>query len=126
MVHREEQINIEVSEYSSNNGSISTPNDAPTSPQKPVTDEGSEQSITLSCSTDKNNTIAIALIDGHSFTRECITGILGELFERINITLFANFDDCINCKNFYDVILYYDHKCGEGYDERHNGHDYGS
>lgn len=52
-------------------------------------------------------TISVAIIDDHSFTRECIARSLHEADVRLNVTPYSNCEDCINSSKRYDVILYH-------------------
>lgn len=51
--------------------------------------------------------LSVAIIDDHSFTRECITRSLNEADARLNVSPFSNCEDCINSSKRYDVILYH-------------------
>jgi len=54
--------------------------------------------------------ISIALIDKHSFTRECITKSLREHCNRLDIAAFAAYDDCLRSQRPHDLILYHLHE----------------
>jgi DNA-binding NarL/FixJ family response regulator len=54
--------------------------------------------------------ISIAMIDEHSFTRECITRSLQQLDDDLNITSFATREDCLKSAGNYDLVLYHFHE----------------
>jgi DNA-binding NarL/FixJ family response regulator len=56
---------------------------------------------------DRSETISVAVIDEHSFTRECITKALQEFLE---IVAFAACDDCLRSHGTHDLILYHAHE----------------
>jgi DNA-binding NarL/FixJ family response regulator len=58
----------------------------------------------------RNVQIAIAVIDEHSFTRECITKSLRERSSLLDIAAFAACDDCLRSSCKYDLILYHSHE----------------
>jgi DNA-binding NarL/FixJ family response regulator len=59
---------------------------------------------------DRNAMISIAMIDEHSFTRECITKSLQEIYRLLDITSFATCDECLQATRKYDLILYHAHE----------------
>jgi DNA-binding NarL/FixJ family response regulator len=64
--------------------------------------------------------ISIAMIDEHSFTRECITRSLQGLGDDLNIVSFATCEDCLNSARNYDLVLYHAH---ESLADREYNHD---
>jgi DNA-binding NarL/FixJ family response regulator len=59
---------------------------------------------------EENRQSEIAVIDEHSFTRECITKSLKERCSLLDIAAFAACDDCLRSARIYDVILYHPHQ----------------
>jgi DNA-binding NarL/FixJ family response regulator len=59
---------------------------------------------------DRDATIAIAVIDEHLFTRECITNSLQEICEPLEIVAFGSCDDCLRSVHPRDLILYHAHE----------------
>jgi DNA-binding NarL/FixJ family response regulator len=57
---------------------------------------------------DGHNTIAV--VDEHSFTRECITKSLRERCTLLNIATFSACDECLRGPHIYDLILYHSHE----------------
>lgn len=57
-----------------------------------------------------NYAIKIAIIDSHQFTRECMTEVLGELFDKLKITLFVDHDDFAKGDDDFEIILYHTHQ----------------
>src|SRR5215469_2623565 len=55
-------------------------------------------------------TIAVAVIDEHSFTRESITRSLQDICNLIEVVSFATCDKCLENTSSYDVILYHAHE----------------
>jgi DNA-binding NarL/FixJ family response regulator len=54
--------------------------------------------------------ISIAIIDEHSFTRECITSSLREFGDNLDIASFAACDDCLQSTRTHDLVLYHAHE----------------
>ena len=82
---------------------ISEPSDA--------SSKGARQSQpTISKLPKRNVQIAIAVIDEHSFTRECITKSLRQRSSLLDIAAFAACDDCLRSPRRHDLILYHSHE----------------
>jgi DNA-binding NarL/FixJ family response regulator len=76
-----------------------------------LSNEGDRRSQSTICKTpDRNEAIAIAVIDEHPFTRECITKSLPELCSCLEIAAFAACDDCLRSPRAHDLILYHVHE----------------
>jgi DNA-binding NarL/FixJ family response regulator len=58
----------------------------------------------------QNALISVAVIDGHSFTRESITRSLQYLCNLLKIESFATSNECVESTRNYDVILYHAHE----------------
>jgi DNA-binding NarL/FixJ family response regulator len=54
--------------------------------------------------------IALAVVDEHSFTRECITRSLQERCSLFSIVTFAACDACMQGSRVHDIILYHSHE----------------
>jgi len=54
--------------------------------------------------------IAIAMVDEHSFTRECITKSLQECCSLLDIVTFPACDDCLQGSRIHDLVLYHSHE----------------
>src|SRR5437899_9987955 len=59
---------------------------------------------------ERNAVISIAVIDEHSFTRECIIKSLTELCNLLDLVAFAGCDDCLHGPRTHDLILYHAHE----------------
>src|SRR5689334_20293500 len=57
----------------------------------------------------KRPTISIAMIDEHSFTRECIARSLRELSNDLKLASFATCEDCLESAGNYELFLYHVH-----------------
>jgi DNA-binding NarL/FixJ family response regulator len=68
------------------------------------------QSQTNSYSAGRNDRTLIAVVDEHSFTRECITGFLQELDDTLDVISFASAANFLQSTKLYDIILYCDRK----------------
>jgi DNA-binding NarL/FixJ family response regulator len=74
-------------------------------------DEGDSRSQSTICKLpDRNAMITIAVIDEHSFTRECIAKSLKELCNLLDIAAFAACDECLRSSGAHDLILYHVHE----------------
>jgi len=74
-------------------------------------DEGSSRSQSPICQIpDRSAVIAVAVIDEHSFTRECITKSLKELSDLLDIAAFAACDECLRSPGTHDLVLYHVHE----------------
>ena len=60
--------------------------------------------------TERDTQIAVAVIDEHSFTRECITKSLRERSNHLDIAAFAACDECLRSPDTHDLILYHSHE----------------
>jgi DNA-binding NarL/FixJ family response regulator len=58
----------------------------------------------------KSPVISIAVIDEHSFTRECIARSLQEFDHKLDIASFAACDDCLKSTRTHDLVLYHAHE----------------
>jgi hypothetical protein len=54
--------------------------------------------------------ISVAVIDEHSFTRECITKALRDSGDWIDVTSFSACNDCFQNTRMHDLILYHAHE----------------
>ena len=59
---------------------------------------------------ERSAVISIAVIDEHSFTRECITKSLPELCNLLDITGFAACDECLRSPRTHDLVLLHAHE----------------
>jgi DNA-binding NarL/FixJ family response regulator len=59
---------------------------------------------------ERSAVISIAVIDEHSFTRECITKSLPELCNLLDITGFAACDECLRSPRSHDLVLFHAHE----------------
>jgi DNA-binding NarL/FixJ family response regulator len=59
---------------------------------------------------ERNVQIAIAVIDEHPFTLECIAKSLRERCSLLDIAAFAACDDCLRSPRTHDLILYHSHE----------------
>jgi DNA-binding NarL/FixJ family response regulator len=59
---------------------------------------------------ERNVPIPIAVIDEHSFTRECITESLQEHCNLLDVAAFAACEDCLRSPRTHDLILYHLHE----------------
>jgi DNA-binding NarL/FixJ family response regulator len=59
---------------------------------------------------DRDAKIAIAVVDEHLFTLECITSSLQGICESLEIVAFANCDECLRSVRPHDLILYHAHE----------------
>jgi DNA-binding NarL/FixJ family response regulator len=57
----------------------------------------------------KRPTISIAMIDEHSFTRECIARSLRELSNDLEIVSFGTCEDCLQSTGNHELFLYHVH-----------------
>ena len=77
---------------------------------EPRTDGGCQSQPTIGKMVDRGATIAIAVVDEHFFTLECITRSLREICEPLEIDAFANCDECLSSVRPRDLILYHAHE----------------
>jgi DNA-binding NarL/FixJ family response regulator len=77
---------------------------------EPSTGGGGRSQPTIGKISDRNATIAIAVVDEHVFTRECITKSLQEIGEPLEIVAFGNCDECLQSARPRDLILYHAHE----------------
>jgi DNA-binding NarL/FixJ family response regulator len=98
--------------------STSTPGNTDTLMGQPKRlSEESCQSQRSSYSAGRKDTTLIAVVDEHSFTRECITGFLQELDDTLDFISFASSANCLRSTKLYDIILYCDRKANLNHDE---------
>jgi DNA-binding NarL/FixJ family response regulator len=57
----------------------------------------------------ENKAIAIAVVDEHSFTRECIARSLQECDDGLDVEAYDGCDACITSGRTYDLILFHAH-----------------
>lgn len=67
----------------------------------------------------KRPMISIAMIDEHSFTRECIARSLRELSDDLEIVSFATCEDCLRSTVNHELFLYHVH--GQEYNQERLG-----
>ena len=72
--------------------------------------EESLQSQRSSYSAGRNDRTIIAVVDEHSFTRECITGFLQEFDDTLDVISFASSANFLQSTKLYDIIIYCDRK----------------
>jgi DNA-binding NarL/FixJ family response regulator len=70
----------------------------------------SQSRATTSNTAERNVRVAVAVIDEHSFTRECITKSLRERDDLLKIAEFAACDDCLHSADAHDLVLYHSHE----------------
>jgi DNA-binding NarL/FixJ family response regulator len=78
--------------------------------------EESLQSQRSSYSAGRNDRTLIAVVDEHSFTRECITGFLQELDDALDVISFASSANFLQSTKLYDIIIYCDRKANLNHD----------
>jgi DNA-binding NarL/FixJ family response regulator len=88
---------------------------------EPSTDGGGRSQPAVGKIPDRDATIAIAVVDEHLFTRECITKSLQEICEPLEIVAFGNYDDCLRSVRSRDIILYHAHESVTTYDNDQSG-----
>jgi len=74
------------------------------------TDGGSRSQPTIGNIFDRDATMAIAVVDEHLFTLECITKSLQTICEPLEIVAFANSDECLRSMGPRDLIIYHAHE----------------
>jgi DNA-binding NarL/FixJ family response regulator len=77
---------------------------------EPRKEPGWESVAALAAVSDRNAVVAIAVIDEHPFTRQCITKSLQELCSFLDIVPLANCDVCLRNPRRLDLILYHAHE----------------
>ena len=77
---------------------------------EPCADGGGLSQPNIAKIFDRVATIAIALVDEHLFTLECITKSLRESCELLEIVSFRNYDECLRSVGPCDLILYHAHE----------------
>jgi DNA-binding NarL/FixJ family response regulator len=107
MVAREEEIISGASGYASTSTPVNT--DTLIGQPKRLSEE-SPQSQRRSYSAGRNDRTLIAVVDEHSFTRECITGFLQEFDDTFDIIPFASSANLMQSTKLFDIILYCDWK----------------
>jgi DNA-binding NarL/FixJ family response regulator len=61
------------------------------------------------CLPVNNTAMSVAIVDRHSFTRECIAKSLQECDEALVVSAFDSCDSCFEGARTYDLILYHAH-----------------
>ena len=77
---------------------------------EPSTGGGCRSQPTIGKISDRDATTAIAVVDEHMFTRECITKSLQEIGKPLEIVAFGNCDECLQSARPRDLILYHAHE----------------
>jgi hypothetical protein len=77
---------------------------------EPSADGGCRSQPTIGKTSDRDATIAIAVVDDHLFTLECITKSLQEIREPLEIVAFGNCDECLRSARPRDLILFHAHE----------------
>jgi len=103
MMHQGEDVST------SSGGSSRSP-DFRSEAHEPSTGGGCRSQPTIGKISDRNATTAIAVVDEHMFTRECITKSLQEIGEPFEIVAFGNCDECLRSVRPHDLILYHAHE----------------
>jgi DNA-binding NarL/FixJ family response regulator len=67
----------------------------------------------------RSSVISIAVIDEHSFTRECIIRWLQEVGDGVDTVSFGAYEDCLQSARNLDLILYHAHERAAGHDNEH-------
>jgi DNA-binding NarL/FixJ family response regulator len=113
MVAREEEI----ISGAYGHASTSTPVNTDTRIEQPKRlSEESHEPRRSSYSAGRNDRTLIAVVDEHSFTRECITGFLQELDDTLDVISFASSAGFLQSTKLYDIILYCDRKANLNHD----------
>jgi DNA-binding NarL/FixJ family response regulator len=67
----------------------------------------------------KEPTVSIAVVDEHSFTRDCISKSLQQSGEVLAVSAFATCESCVESAGTYDLVLFHAH--GAMTDRKHGG-----
>jgi DNA-binding NarL/FixJ family response regulator len=103
MMHQEEDVSTP------SVGSSRSP-DFRSEAHEPRANGGCRSQPTIGKISDRDATIAIAVVDEHLFTLESITKSLQEICEPLEIVAFGNCDDCLRSVRPHDLILYHAHE----------------
>jgi DNA-binding NarL/FixJ family response regulator len=90
-------------------GAERSPGSAAQAREPPDAGEG-QSSLAASKTPERVTQIAVAVIDEHAFTRECITKSLRERSNHLDIAAFAACDECLRSPDTHDLILYHSHE----------------
>jgi DNA-binding NarL/FixJ family response regulator len=116
MVAREEEIISGAYGHASTSTPVNT--DTLIGQPKRLSEE-SRQSQRGSYSAGRNDRTLIAVVDEHSFTRECITGFLQELDDTLDVISFASSANFLQSTKLCDIILYCDRNVYLNHDDEH-------